>query len=446
MKKSTLIILVLAVGLGVFVYYHDWKNGPPKEESVDETKPVFSAVSSPDVTSITITRGSQAMDFIKKNNVWLLTGPLATKADQASLEGIAVDLSDARVTRTLTAAPNELQSYGLASPAVDVQFQMKNGAKHNIELGAKDFSGSYIYATVDGSRQVSLISESLLTSTDKPLDQLRDRSVLTFDIGDVKALDLRNSSGEIQATKDSNNWKIEKPRISAGDSSTFTSLLSGLADEKWTGVASETPTPSDLGKYGLVSPPVRLNLSLANGKQETLAVGKKVDSDYYARDTSRPTVFKIREDAYKKLEQKFFDFRDKNIYHFDSSQISRLEIQNASTREDIVATQDKDGDWRFEQPAGMKGKDFNIAKVSIPLDEASAKEILDEPPKTVTSKLAKPAVEVTLTDKAGKATTLRFSSESSGFTYGRSSAGPGVYKFDKKTLDDLNFKAETAVS
>lgn len=449
MKKSTLIVLVLAAALGGFVYYHDIRNGGPKTDTTPTAKPVFT-FNVQDVTSITITKqSSPALQFEKKNGNWEVTQPVDTQADPTVVDGIANQLSDARPSSTLSpSATGDLSAYGLSLPAITVNFQLKNGAKHELQLGNKDFTGDSVYAIADGSKQVSLFPETLLSSADKPLDDWRDRTILPIMTDQVASFELKNSSGEIAAdketSKDTTSWKLEKPRPVPADNSSLDLFMSSVSDGRFITVASETP--KDLPKYGLSNPAATLVVKLKNGKSETLELGKKDGDNYYARDTERPMIFTVGSDFEKKLESKPFDFRDKKFYSPNTDSLSSIELQNSESGETIAAHRAANGDWLFDQPADLKGKKFDIMKLSAPLDSAMATDILDSAPGSVTAKLAKPAIEITLTDKSGKKTTIRVSAASEGFVYAQSSGDPAVYKLDKSTLDNLNFKASSATT
>ena len=70
-----------------------------------------------------------------------------------------------------------------------------------------------------------------------------------------------------------------------------------------------------------------------------------------------------------------------------------------------------------------------------------AQEIYDEPPAGVAAKLAKPPVQVTLTNVSGKKLEIQVSAPVGDSVYARTSAGPEIYKLEKKVFDDLNSKA-----
>jgi hypothetical protein len=75
----------------------------------------------------------------------------------------------------------------------------------------------------------------------------------------------------------------------------------------------------------------------------------------------------------------------------------------------------------------------------LPLEQAVAEEVFDQPSADLRAKLAKPAFEAILTDKSGKKLTVQISGESGGFVYARTSDSPAIYKFNKQILTDLSF-------
>jgi hypothetical protein len=434
MKKTTLAVAVLALALGAWVYYSEFKH-PAAEKSSDESKPAFS-FTAPDVTAIEIDRQGQVMNFEKRDGNWVVTRPVQTNADQSVLEGLASSLAAARISRTFAASADRLGSYGLTNPGVKIAIQLKNGTKHRVQMGDKDYSGTSVYGMLDDSKDVAVLPESLLVSTDKPLDDLRDRSVLDLDSSQVSSFDLKNATGEIAASKEGDVWQIAKPRAARADDGAVSALLAQVAAAKMSAI--ETESAADLAKYGLANPALSLRVTSSKGEERALLVGKKTGDGYFARDTSRAMIFRISADFASKLGEGFADLRDKSIVHFDAAQLSRIEIRNPSGT--IVCVAGKEGKWLVEEPAASKGKEVQTWKVFDPLSSARAREVLDAPPAAIVAKLAKPAVEVTLTDQSGKATKIAFSAADGESVYGRTSAGAAVYKLPKQTLDDLSFK------
>jgi len=439
MKKTTGIIFLIAVALLAATYFYDWKGKPASEIPADTTKPVFT-VSSSDIGNITVHRAGTTIVFERQGNGWAIVQPVTGLADSSVLDGITSELSSVRVARTFPAAPDRLGSFGLTDPVVTIDFTAKGGAKHTLRLGSKDFSGASVFALADDSKNVALLSDTILTSSDKPLDDFRDHTVLPLQTSDVSSFDLRNASGDYSLVKSGLDWKIEKPRATAADSATVSSLLDAIASARVVTFASDNAT--DLPKYGLAKPLITFRASLAGGKTAELQIGKKEGDGYDARDPSRPVIFRVNATLFTSLNQKLFDLRDKQLVHISASEVTRAEIHNPNGS--AVCVPNSSGDLVVQQAPSAKTTPPACPSFLLTLEGARATDIYDAPPADISAKLAKPVIEITLTEKSGKKTELRVSVVSGDAVYAKTSAGPQIYKLDKEIFTELNLKPPAA--
>lgn len=435
MKKSTLIVLAVAIALGAFVYFYDSKHAPKTTSAEETPKPAFAAKPAA-LTSITLERKGETVVLSKNGAKWQLTKPVETAADQGTVGGIVTDLTDLNVQRSFSAA-DDLSKYGLAKPASKIEFQDAKGVQHVIQLGDKDFSGDAVYAMVGNAKpaKVDLLPVSILDDSNKSMNDLRDRSLVELNSSDVTALNINDSSGDIKLKKATAGWEITKPRDTLADSSAVDGLISSLSSSKFTDVVSETAT--DLAKYGLKRPSVTLDIAGQNGKRFQLLLSKK-GSDYYGRDTQRPMIYKVDSATYDAFNKKFFDLRDKEVLHFDPTNVATVEVQNANGL--IQCAQKKDDQWTMLQPAANEGKPVQGWKLTDPIENARATQIYDAPSAAILAHLKKPAIQVVLTDKSGKATTIQISAAVGKSVYVRTSASPQVYELNTQILTDLGFK------
>lgn len=450
-KKSTLIVLVCAALLIGGVYFFQWRSSKTEKPPEDTSKLAFS-VQADEITSLTIAHPGKAdrpaIELANRSSNWNILQPLDTAADSSAVHGITDGLASARISQTESGTPDRLKAYGLDSPKVELDFQVKSGAKHKIVMGDKDFTGSSVYAVIDGAKTVSLLPVSLLDSTDKSVDDLRDKNVLHLDSGKVASFELKNSSGVMAASKqnvkDQSQWNFSRPFGVRADTDSVTSLFSALANGKYTKVESEKA--ENLAKYGLTNPAITFTAVDDAGHKQSLQVGKKEGDGYLARDESRPTIFVVNSDLYKKLTQTFGDLRDKNLAHVTEDEVSRIELHDSNATMAIARKPGSDLDWTLESPADVKGKTAAVWKIFSPLSSAKAEEIIDHPSAEIAAKLSKPALQLDLTQKSGTKLTIKISAASGDFVYGQTSTSPSVYKLKKSVLTDLDFKTSDLAS
>ena len=440
-RKSTLIILALALVLGGGVYWYQSKHAAP-DTPADTSKPAFAGVQAADIQSMTVEhlsgKNTAPLEFQRQNDGWEILRPVQTPADDSSVSGIADGIAGARVSQTEPGTPDRLKAFGLQPGAVSIDFKVKNGTSHKILLGDKDFTGENVYAQIDSGTDVSLLPLSLLTSADKGLDDLRDKADLHLNADTAATVDLKNASGEITMKKDAdgNGWSLVKPESVEADADAASGLVSALATAKMKSVASETP--DHLEKYGLANSPIMVTVGDGVGKTSTLIVGKKDGDDYFARDTSRPTIFKIDADLYKKLTATTGELRDKSPLRVQESDLNEIDLRDANGA--MSATRKSADEWVMQSPDAVKGKTAGAWKVLSPVSDMRAEEVIEKPSADVLAKLKDPAYEITFTNKAGKKMTLRISRDAGDFVYAQSSENPAVYKLKKQSVNDLNLK------
>ena len=442
-KKPTLFVLVCAVALGG-VYYLVGQRSQKAEKAAAEPYKAAFAVQSADITALTVTRPAKPeqapVHIDKSGGSWKITQPIDTAADGSVVDTSLDNLTSARITQTEPYAPDRLKAFGLDPAKIAAEFQLKNGTQHGLLIGDKVFDGSSVYAIVDGAKSVSVLPDSVLSSTDKSLDDWRDHTVLHITSSQLPSFTLKNSSGDMALAKTKEQWSFTKPLGTRADQDSVEGLLTAVQNAKFTNVASEKP--GDLGTYGLASPVISITTSDDTGKKLTLAIGKKDGNDYFARDTSRPMIFHVNSDLYTQLSKAFADLRDKKVLHFDAANLTRVEIHDDHG---TLAASSKADVWTIESPDAQKGKNAASAKIFDPLTGLRADQVIDHPGAELSSKLSKPAIEITLTDKDKKTTTLRISKPAGDAVYAQASDSPYVFKLKKQDFDNLDFEPASVV-
>ncbi len=440
-KKPTLIVLLCAVILGGLVYYFDWKKGNEAKPTVDTSKPAFSIQAS-DIASITLTHPAEpntsTIRLEKSGDTWKILQPTETQADQPTVDGIADQLASARVSETEPGTPDRRKVYGLDPPQVSLEFQLRNGSKHSVLIGSKDFAGDSAYTIVDGAQNVSLLPESLATSAGKSIEDLRDRNVLHIDAPDVSSFDLMNPSGQLAASKKNDQWHFTKPAPTLADPDAMDSLLQSVANAKMASIVEEKP--EHLDRYGLEKPLLTFTATAGKGSPSTLLIGKKTGSAYYARDASRPTIFTIGDDVYSKLTQKYADLRDKKIVNVPATDMQQIQLTDAAGSLAVSRKKDNSEEWTFQAPEQQKGKPASGWKIVDALTGLTADQIIDHPSPADLKSLAKPETTVVVINAKGEKTTIRLSKAAGEFVYAQDSNSTSLYKLKKGVVTGLNLK------
>ncbi|HEU0180382.1 MAG TPA: DUF4340 domain-containing protein [Blastocatellia bacterium] len=439
MKRSTLIILLIAAVAGVAVYFVEVKSGKSRDEEAEKTNPAFK-FKREDITGIKVIRGGQTINLENQNNKWVITQPVNATADEGVVNSLVGDLVSARIERDFAPAGGDLKQYGLSEPAVKLEVKLKSGETHRVDLGSNDEISLSAYAKIDNSQNVALLPVSLLNDSNKSLNDIRDRSVLGATQYELSSVKFVNESGGFEIEKKESEWNIKSPVAGLADDGQVSSLLADITGAKAVEVVSENV--DDPAKYGLDKSKVSITARLTGGGERTVSIGSKVDENYYAKVSDRPQLLKIDTLFYNKLNTKVASLRSKQFVKLNRDELTKIYIKNANL---TLVAEKKDNKWMVTEPADKKDKEASTFKIFTPL-ETQATDVLDKPSGAVTAKLAKPAVEVRLTDKNGKTTTLKISSADGDNVYVKVDGRPEIYKVEKSVLDGLNFKADEAVN
>lgn len=442
-KKSTLIVLLCALIAGGGAYYWQYRHSKQPAAPKDTSKPAFSVAPS-SIVSFTISHPADTNQppivFDKQKGAWHIVRPVDSLADQPAAEGFVDQLAESRATGTEPVTADNRKDFGLNPPQLSVDFQLRDGQKHSLLLGNKDFSGTDVYTIVDDQPKISLMPLLLLTSADKPLNQFRDMNVLSIESENVNSFTLKNPSGDLalnRGSKDSNEWDFTKPGNVSADPDVVDSVLNAVSDARISNIVSEKP--DDLARYGLAHPAITFTATKSDGDKDTLVLGKENGDEYYARDLSRPIVFTVNKNLYSKLAGNFTQMRDKSVVHIDESSLNRLQLQNANGAIEI-SRQGTDGSWKIDAPAAEKGKSASSWKILDPFTSLHADEVIDHPSAALLARMKDPAVTAIFTKNDGKQITVRLSKPIGDVAYAQSTASPELFKIKKETVNDLNLK------
>lgn len=440
MKRNTLILLLLAIGLGTAVYFLEYRDAKPRDEEAPTSKPAWE-IKPEEVAGILIRRGGETIELVAEGEKWSLRQPLTAAADDAAVRALLGDLTGVTIEREFPASGDELKSYGLATPPLRVEIKLTSGQSRVIEVGEKDVIGTAAYARIDGGATVAMVGSALLTSAGKTLSEFRDRTLLGGNPADLARVRVFNPAGGFELEQKDGRWKILSPRPGETDETEVTSLISTLTTAEATEIVSETET--DAAKYGLTTARTSVRVALANGGERIVTIGSKDGEEYYARVSDKPQIFKVNASFTDRLNTKLNQLKSKVLVSFNRDELATVRIRNANLT--LLAERSADGKWLVKEPAEKKDQEASTFHIIDPF-ETRAIEIVEKPGREVTSALGKPAVEARLTDRAGKVTVVRFSAVVEGHSYVQVEGRPDIFKVPDSVVDNLGFNLDQVIA
>jgi hypothetical protein len=314
--RSFLILLIVALGLGGYIYFYEWNREPSELASAKKDK-VFDSDSSK-FEEVEVRAVSGEVTTLKKvNGLWEISRPESLPTDSGEMGSLLTTLDTLEIQRVIDEHPANPAEFGLVPPRFSVAFKVAGEpAMKRLEIGRKTPTGSDLYARVEGQPKVFLISAYLEDSLNKTPFGLRDKTALKFDRDAADALTLEvTGSPTMSFAKKGQDWRFTKPYDAKADFGIVDGVVSKLSSARMTAIEAADGT-TDLKKYGLDKPQAVATIGVGS-TQARLAVGsKKADGALYARDLARPMVFTVDATLLDDLKKKPDDLRKKEVFEF----------------------------------------------------------------------------------------------------------------------------------
>jgi hypothetical protein len=328
--RSLIILLVVALGLGAYVFLIENKREPAGDTSAVKKEKVFT-VDTAKIQEITLKAESgDTTTLTRKGAAWEITAPEAIPTDSGEAGQVVSNLESLEVNSVVDEKPAALKDYGLDPPRFTVSFKAEGAAAPTtLQVGKKTPAGSDLYARVEGQPRVFLISGFQESSLNKTTFSLRDKTILKFERDAANTVTVeKEGSPTLTLVKKGEDWRLTKPYDAKADPSAADILIGKLSQARMTALETADGT-KDLKKYGLDKPQATATVG-AGSARATLAIGaKKDDGSLYARDLSRPAVFTVEGSLLDDLSKKAEDLRKKDVFEFRAFNAHSIEFTYA---------------------------------------------------------------------------------------------------------------------
>ena len=360
--RSLLLMLVVAAGLGGYIYFVESKKDPAASD-VPAKEKVF-AFAPGTIEEVEISNDkAEVTRLAKKADVWSIVAPAAMDVDVAEVQTVINQLETLEKNRVIDENPASAAPFGLDPPRIKLTIKNTgDGTPKVLFIGNKTPTGSDLYAKVGTEPKVFLINGYLEQSFNRKTFDLREKTALKFTRADVNSITLVQGTTRLSLEKSGNDWRLSAPTASRADTAAVDALISQIEQAKMTGITSTAPTPEELKDKGLDKPEAIVTIGAGSAKAE-LAIGKKEDDTHvFARDLSRPMIFSVDKTLLDGLTKKADDFRVKDAFAFRSFTATGIDV--AYNGQTYTFGKKKENDtslekWVLTAPAA---KDVDAAK------------------------------------------------------------------------------------
>jgi hypothetical protein len=426
--RSTLVLLVVLIGLGAYIFFVDSKKPVGDAETKEKA---FTGVKADDIDRIELKSDMGERSRLQKiDGTWKIVAPVMADSDQGELSSITGMLPELDIQRTVDENPSDLKKYGLDPARIEVAFQEKGKSdEHRLFIGDRTPTGSEIYARTQDRKRVVLLNASIDSTFNKNTFALRDKSVLQFDRDKVTGLELTNKSGTLQFAKSGTEWKMVKPLAARADFGAIESIVERLHSLQMQSLVT-ADAGSDLKKYGLDQPTATIVVS-AGSARATLLLGSTENAVVNAKDASRPMIFAVAPTIDMDVFKPVAELRRKDLFDARPFTVTRIELRRGT---DTVAFEKSKGKDDKDVWKNAAGKEVDTTKVEDLLNKVTGLRA-DSFETAAPPALKTPALTVTARFDDGKMETVTFARSGAEIVAARADE-PGAAKLMAAAFDD----------
>jgi hypothetical protein len=446
--RNTIIALILLVIVGGIIYLTRSHTVGPVANTLYKIRP-------DDITQVTLKYPDREIVLARgQDGKWNLLKPIKAPADNNAVNTLTREIANCQVTRTVVDKAPDLRIFGLDKPQVVITVVTRKGPLPAVEVGNTTPIGYHVYIKTVDKPAVMLTAEAFSPGTKRTVEDLRDHSLLAFNVNDVNKLTIKRAdSPEIEIDKVGGKWTIVQPAHYKADAQAVRGMLSSLSNARISEFINDHPT--DLKPYGLDKP--RIQLSVYSGKGEarqSLDVGTVVPGvgkeGYYVQRGETPAVYTIHNWLFADMDKDLGDLRDRTVLAFEPSDVHQIKVTDGA--KSFVVSRQPAGKWTVSGDAKGAVDPVKVEQFMDHLRTLRGNHIVTDTPADLSKfGLSAPQEEIVLLGNDGKPlgsvklAKIERHNDNNNLNplqrtdyYAMSSAAPTVYSLYSYDFDDLN--------
>ena len=368
--RTTLILFVLALAIGLFIKFYESKQ--PNTQEVNRRAQNIINYERDKIDGIVIQNAEERIELKRTGKKWRLESPVKDLADNSAVDNLLFDLEDWKKETTIGAKEveadkNRMAEYGVAKAKLRLKLE---GPKPLPEVffGNNAALEGKIYVRLENSKDVFLASQSIKNQISKKPEEFRDRKLTDTVATQVVRLSIKTAAGEMELQKQGDHWQIVKPLRARADDQKVNDLIAQITNSRIAQFVADDA--GDLHPYGLAEPRGTITIfkgdDKSGGSGQILQIGgvsEKEKDQVYVRFAPRKFVYTLPSKIESILSTKPNDLRDRHLVRFDQNQLDRITIDAPGKNKTVLAR--KEQNWTI---VNRNNRTANAAEVRRLID------------------------------------------------------------------------------
>jgi hypothetical protein len=321
--RSTLALLMIALGLGGYVYFVEILGKQRRSELEEEAKRLVS-LPSETIQRVRLQIAGEPDAVLERaaEGAWRVVEPVEWPADDFALERLLEGLGELNASATIEPVPDEVAQFGLGEDARRLSVSAGDQSV-TLHLGKRTPVGSARYVSLSSHPgRIYAVAYTGTTPLEPSLLDVRDKRVSDIEVEEVRSMLVRiGDEPEIRVERDGDSWRLTVPLSVRADAERIERTLDDLLLARATEFVD---APGDLAEHGLAPPTARVEIAAGSGSLK-LALGRK-EEDGWLRRGEETTLLKVPDRVVGGLPRDLFEYRHKRVISLDEDTLAELEL------------------------------------------------------------------------------------------------------------------------
>jgi len=449
--RTTLALLAVALTLGGFIFGLDRCSQSTRERRERATH--VGQVNQKDIRGFTIQNGEETIRVRADGDDWKMVAPWKDDADISVIDQLLDALASLQSDDTIADVGKRgkkrglLKDFGLSKPRLRLRLDGK-AMPGEFQFGQDTAVRGKCYLRVGDEDAVYVVSNDLKNIVSKKAEDFRDHRMTPFLTTLINRAIFRVDGGEIELSKEQDNWLLQRPIKARASNDAVVDLLTKMNQTQIAQFVSDEKGAT--APFGVDSPSRAVTLfGGENGKAEIL-VGNSVPSHpdlVYTQLPERNCVVEVRKEFASLFDITPNDLRDRKVTRLNADYIDRVTIEKPDQPSLVVGRQEDR--WRILNPIQSLANAHNISALIQTLNEGDIANFVSDTAIDLSKYgLDRPKIKMTFSSYASENTaeetageivlaTLAFGNSEGGLTYARLEQEPYIFSVPDKFVNDL---------
>ncbi len=375
--KKPVVFCAIAVAMVAYGYFGIFR-ADQKEQERQEREAKATQIQADDLTRLVFEKHGERRVYAKEDGEWRIVEPIQDLADQSTFNN-ALDsiLSAQRVELVGEKGDFDSKAFGLEEPEAKLILEPKSGGAEELWIGSrKTYDGAH-YVLKKADNSLVVMPFTWLTQLDKSVFDLREKKVWRDQDQTLNGIRFVSGANQWELIQEEGGWHIEGGPAWPLSKERVEEYIRHLKDMRLVGVVSEAKDSSDLRKWSLDRPEIKITLQTSATAATSSATPEEFlfsrdakKNEVYVTSTQLPFIGRLFDQSATDLNKSADSFYDlKQPFAFDMGDVQSVTLKATDT----FQLERDGGRWVLGSTA-PDGMELDSVQLQVVLDKLEALE------------------------------------------------------------------------